>query len=490
MDTIYIRTIIHCFFSTLKKSSFFYSIVATYKRGIVFSVLMTPVIMVVSCGKDWLDVKADRTQAIPSSLVDLQALLDNYTNINRDYVSLGEVASDGHYVNEAAWISATDKAKNAYTWTHDKPYSYSLGMTDWVMTYQKVFQVNVVLDAIKKMESDNNSDIEIIGNIRGQALFHRAYSFYRTAETWAPPYIAERARNDLGIPLRLESDINLPSVRSTVEQAYSQIVNDLKEASKLLPVSPLYKTRPSKTAAFALLARVYLSMRNYSMAGSFADSSIRLNGNLLDYNSLSINATFIGDTRTNPEVIMHLEMSSTGINGFLSTNCLIDSGLLALYSNDDLRRSIFFRINANRTISYKGNYTNSATTPFCGPATDEMYLIRAECYARAGDVQRAMDDLNILLRKRWRKSVPYPLFKAVDAADALNKILVERKKELLLRGLRWSDLRRLNQEDVKEILNRTIGGNTFKLDPNSYRYTFPIPDDIIQVSGIQQNKGW
>ncbi len=60
-----------------------------------------------------------------------------------------------------------------------------------------------------------------------------------------------------------------------------------------------------------------------------------------------------------------------------------------------------------------------------------------------------------------------------------------------MRGLRWTDLRRLNREPRYAIsLERTVLGQPYNLPPNHQHYTFPIPDDIISLSGMPQNEGW
>jgi hypothetical protein len=68
-------------------------------------------------------------------------------------------------------------------------------------------------------------------------------------------------------------------------------------------------------------------------------------------------------------------------------------------------------------------------------------------------------------------------------------ILEERRRELIGRGLRWTDLRRINQEtDYAVTLEKSLNGESYILEPNSVRYTYPIPDDEIILSGIRQNE--
>jgi len=76
---------------------------------------------------------------------------------------------------------------------------------------------------------------------------------------------------------------------------------------------------------------------------------------------------------------------------------------------------------------------------------------------------------------------------SASTQGVLQLIIEERKKELVFRGLRFTDLRRLNKEDAGITLNRIVNGREYKLLPNSLRYTLPIPDDAIAGSQIVQN---
>ena len=67
--------------------------------------------------------------------------------------------------------------------------------------------------------------------------------------------------------------------------------------------------------------------------------------------------------------------------------------------------------------------------------------------------------------------------------------LIERRKELLYRGLRWTDLRRLNKETGRQtLLQRTIAGQSYSLPASDPRYTLLIPDNVISFNpGMHQN---
>ncbi|WP_186774472.1 RagB/SusD family nutrient uptake outer membrane protein [Chitinophaga pinensis] len=98
-----------------------------------------------------------------------------------------------------------------------------------------------------------------------------------------------------------------------------------------------------------------------------------------------------------------------------------------------------------------------------------------------------MKDLNTLLRSRWVTGT-YADMTATDGADALLKVLRERRKELIFRGRRWTDLRRLNKDPrfAKTIVRKINGAliNCYQVIPVMY-FLFRMMK--IELSGIEQN---
>jgi hypothetical protein len=428
-----------------------------------------------SC-KKYLEAKPDQSIATPSTLDDLEGILNNYSTINARYPSASEVSSDDFYLVSSDWNSLADAQRNYYV---RQKYADFVG--DYSSPYFAIGYSNVILDALPGINGDQTRRNIIEGNAR----FIRASYHYSIAQLFAKPYDKSTASTDLGIALRLTSDPAKKPVRSTVADTYGQLINDLKMSIPLLPPLPDTKYRASKTAAYGLLARVFLSMRDYNNAGLYADSALALYNKLIDYNTLSATAT-IPFKQFNDEVIYDERGSPPA--ALLQSKARIDTLLFASYATNDLRRTVLFKSNANGSKAFKGNYTGlSNATLFTGIATNELYLIRAETAARSGDLTKALVALNSLLKTRW-KTGTFVQVAATDPNQLMLLILQERRKDLLFRSLRWTDLRRLNFEsDYKKTLTRNLGGTIYTLDPNSPRYVFQIDQSAVNISGLQQN---
>jgi starch-binding outer membrane protein, SusD/RagB family len=443
--------------------------------------IATLLLLAFSGCKKFLDAKPDKQKIIPNRIEDLQSLLDFNFTMNLANSSLGEVSSDNYFISDTYFESIAPELRNAYLWDTS---IYRGFPNDWSNTYSPVYYSNIVLENIERIPRTDKNENDW-DNVKGSALLFRAKSFLTGVWTWAKAYDANTAPNDLGIPLRLTSDFNETSVRSNVKDCYSRIIEDLNTAVTLLPVTPLHVMRPSKPAAYALLARTYLSMREYDSCWKYADLCLQLKSSLQDFNSSSINASASYPiSKFGEEVIMYSRIKNSSLN-LSSASVLIDSNLYHSYNVNDLRKNIFFKNKGNGIYTFKGSYDGSATL-FNGIATDEVYLMRAETFARKGNTTAALNDLNTLMSNRWQSTSFIP-FSAGSPREALHIILEERRKELIFRDLRWMDVKRLNKEGANIVLRRIINSKTYELIPNDNRYALPLPQDVINISGMPQN---
>lgn len=441
---------------------------------------------------DYLDEKTDFTLIIPETLDDLQLIMNYWAVMNNSTPDMAVKAADNFTMTWASfntWTSSQGKYKAVYSWDPNAE-------TSWRWT--PILYANTVLEQIEGITPTNEVEQIKWNTVKGRALFFRAFHFFKFAEIFSLPYDEITASTDLGIPLRMTSDVNVITKRSTVQETYDNIINSLNEAILLLPEEIEHQSQPSKAAAYALLSNVYLSMRNYPLALENATNCLNIQNELLDYNALPPAIPYgdpVFEQYGNPEVLFHHRMDS-GI-GYLEARGMVDMDLYNSYEADDLRPDIFFAFYSDSKGSgyqmwenYGGNYYEF----FDGLAVDEVYLTRAECYARSGNIDMAFNDLNNLLEKRYATGT----FTLYDPADfttvtATQLVLQERRKELIFRGIRWSDIRRLNKENDPNYavgpLVRTFEGSTetFTLPVNDLRYAFLIPQESIDKSGLQQN---
>ncbi|CAM4208262.1 SusD family protein [Pedobacter westerhofensis] len=436
-----------------------------------------------SCQKSFLNEKPDQALLVPESLSDFQALLDNL-NIMNVTPSLQNVATDDYYTTDNGWSALSSPAeKNSYIWLSDI-YENQTNQ-DWNIPYKQVFYANVVLDGLNQIGPGNTSQ-NTYNQIKGSALFYRAFAEYNLIQMFAADYDPATASQLPGIPVRSSSDVNIKSTRGSIKETYEAIVADLNNAALLLSNTAAFKSRPCKTAVYALLSKIYLSMRNYSQAQAFATACLNLNSSLIDYNTILTSASRPFPpplTADNKEVIFYATLNSYSFNRAATT--YVNADLYNAYNSNDLRKTAYFNMRGTG-YNFKGTYTGNVSF-FAGLATDEIYFIRAECEARLNNLTEALTDLNTVMALRFVNGT-YTNYTTTDPNQALIKILLERRKELISRGVRWYDLKRLNREASTAVtLSRSLRGQNHTLLPNSNRYVFPIPDDEIAANGLPQN---
>lgn len=447
-------------------------------------IYFTVFVFLTSCQSGFLEINPDKSHVIPNSIEDFQALLDNSLIINQgSSTELSVIGSDEYHLKSDIWnLLAIPEQKNGYIWAKDIFEGNS--SRDWNNGYERIFYANICLEGIEKVSKDKNNE-EGWNNVKGSALFIRALNIYNLAQLFATPFDAKSAENDLGIPLRIESDINMPVTRSTLKQTYDQVLSDLNQSLPLLPVKPLVIERPSKAAAYALLARTYMQLQQFEEAKQNATLALDIQNQLIDYNEVDLKLTYpfplyaVG----NKEVIFN---SWLPVLASLSPGrMLVNNELYNLYEESDLRKRIFFKV-VNNEVNYNGSYVGYPLC-FTGITTSELLLIKAECEARVGHLNDARNTINRLLENRIENRHFDPI-KENDGRKLLVFILNERRKELAFRGLRWEDLRRLNKEEEHAVtLRRTVNDIDYELEPQSIRYTLPIPDEVVKISGLKQN---
>lgn len=430
---------------------------------------------------NYLSIKPDQSLTVPQKGEDLMALLNDVAVMNYDYAGgLAELGADNVFIPYTSWTSIFNEMdRMTYVW-HRTP----VNLTYWNPGYRRILACNTVLDLLDDIRFTTDQERD---EVQGVAKFFRGYTFFDLVQVFSVAYDEETAKDRLGIALRLSSDVSLRSTRASLQETYEQIISDLTHACALLPdKTPMYPTRPNRFAAYGALARVYLSMGRYDEAKTYADSCLVGQSYLLDYNDYAAESNY-PFARFNEEVIFYSQLRSNSTM-LSESRARVFPQFLESYEDSDLRKELFFKIMPDGLSAFTGDYgQNSNATKFNGLTKAEILLIRAECLAREGRLRDALVDLNELLAYRYDRDLFVPLMDISDQKAVLGKILDERRKELIYRGLRWTDLRRLEAEFVSPVARDWDEAEYKKSRKELLDFAFLIPTTIIEYSGMEQN---
>ncbi|WP_264554347.1 RagB/SusD family nutrient uptake outer membrane protein [Flavobacterium sp. N503310] len=363
-------------------------------------------------------------------------------------------------------------------------------LTYWTGFYKIIYQANSIIDNSTK---STGMTAEGKTNIIAEAKFTRAlYYFYLVNQFGAVP---------LAVSSSVSINKNLP--RAAVADVYLQIVSDLKDAETNLPSDySSYggkRDRPVKSAATALLAKVYLYTKDYANAENKASEVI---SNSALYELLpkgQIGSVFLKDSR---ESIFGLN-TETQTGHYLTFEDYYylygtqysDSGpvyvltfsLANSFEPGDARKAAWtasFNYDGTDYLfsaKYKGvNGNDSSPENAVLLRLSEIYLIRAEARAMQSNFAAAVNDVNKIRERAELTDIEFD-----SQSEALDAIMQERRVELFLEfGNRWFDLKRTGHADA------VLGA----LKPGSWQSTdelYPIPiEEIKKAPQLTQNDGY
>ena len=336
----------------------------------------------------------------------------------------------------------------------------------WRLYYRIIANANMIIHNIEGADGPAG-DREFI---LGQALAYRAFSYHNLVQFYGHRYEAGATNSQLGVPLVLEPTTEgLP--RSTVEEVYSQIVQDLDEALSLLEGKEVdWDTQAPKShithdVASGMRARVALTMGDWGNAASYANQARQGNvlmsqAQMLEGFSDHGNPEFMWASRQTEEhtTYFHSFFAFMSYN-FNSTNIrtspkAINSQLYHQIPDTDIRKEHWEETaeGARERYDMPGNAVDYHAFKFRAAGsgdsrgdipfmrTAEMYLIEAEALARDGQDGQAAQVLYDLISTRDDE---YEL-STNTGEDLIEEIMIHRRVELWGEGHRWFDLKRLD----------------------------------------------
>jgi hypothetical protein len=370
-------------------------------------------------------------------------------------------------------VGSTTLYKTSYQWSLHRNITSAMMNYCYLYHYRIIANVNLIIANIDNAEGEQiDRDY-----IKGQALALRAAHYFNLVRMWGYRYNyeSEQENTKLGVPLILDLETSQePQPRSTVEQVYEAIYQDLNEAIELLKVMPTRsnKIHPNQSVAHGLLSRVALTMGRWADAATHAKAARTSEYNLVStiytekpgrFYDQSNSEWMWGNKRIVSEndgfYTFHSFMGNTDAIVTRQSPKCIYNWLYHKISDTDVRKGCFA---ATRTIANNSDLFTRPTDGTAAPAyfnnkfmvvsrndpqvdcpymrIAEMYLNEAEALSRQGkdaEAQQVLFELTNFRDPGYTKST-------LTGTALLEEILLQRRIELWGEGHRWFDLKRMN----------------------------------------------
>lgn len=488
-----------------------------------------------SCVNDWLDVApsdgTDADAALTSSsdlaaartgmykaLKGNSSLVDYY---GQQFFVYGDVhAGDDYQYNN---LGGSNRASFYYDMNYQTASEFTSSTSSsnvaWKSPYIVIGRANRIIAAAEGGALSDAAEAKAtIDQYAAEAKVLRALAHFDLVRIYGKPYTEDQGAS-LGVPLVTEVlESNAKPARSTVAEVYTQVVKDLTEAISSNALAT--ETEPgyvSVWGAKAILSRVYLNMGDYANALSVAEDIIKNSGAALWTRDQYFKA-WDASTPNESEFLFRLNVAgstdSNDLNGIgnlqqrdgykemVATKKFVD---MLTSDPKDVRNDMFLPAKAEKEVAIYGtnkvflnklrgqggNLRNVTIVPII--RLSEVYLTAAECAFRNNDKTKAVEYLNDLVKNRTTTEASLA---TVDNIT-LERILIERRKELIGEGQRYFDALRNNEtitrytSEADKGWHKTLSKEAQSFNRDYFKAIAAIPQAEINANpNIKQNTGY
>lgn len=423
--------------------------------------------------QDFLDIQP-KGRVIASTIEDYDLLLNGgghtiHTTPNEEVLSL--TADDYTLSDSGGDINSPDNENfQLFSWGPYRFYNSKTPASAWNGAYENIYTFNKVINEVENAEMVSGYTEQDRLRVKAEAQYGRALEYLYLANIFGKGY-SSSASTDLAVPILTKDDLSATSPkRSSVQEVYDFILNDLTQAVAHLPKRSKGLTRPNTGAGYALLSRAYLYKGDFQKALENAEKALQEKGNLQDYTALS--------SREEKQNAYKLEQYAFHYFGAMTGYSAFSDDLLSvLDQTDDTRFSKFF-------LEYLGSYYPTVfieVNTSC--SVGEMVVTRAECLARLGRNTEAIDVLNSLRQNRLDNYTDLTPADFATDLDLLKFCLEERRRETFRTMTRLFDLKRTaNDPNLVKTITHHFDGVNYTTTSDSDKLVLPIPAQVLKFN--------
>ena len=415
--------------------------------------------------------QTDFEQAVNAAYVPLRTIINDRAWL------LSEMHSDNTYYARNVLFGATDNQEDLADFSVPESNGTTANthvLNQWRQDYLIISRANQILVLI----DDVDFDAAAKANVKGQALFLRAYAYFELARYFGsvPLHLTPvTVRGEAALPLATEVEV------------YNQIIADLQAAVPLLPnKSKQVPGRVTEGAARTLLANVYMNQKKWAEAEQILTPVLTQGYQLMGNYEMA----FPGNTanKNNVESVFEVQFleGAAGLNGnfiyqfmprpisaseltpIMGTsnpqnidgegNNIPTPDIIAAYEEGDLRKeasigNVFlagsFRADKNypyiKKHAKQHSQHNNTGTNWVVYRYAEVLLFMAEVLNEQGKTGEAIGYLNQIRQRAGLENTT-----AAGQVAVREAIFKERRVELAFENKRWFDITRTDR--IQEII--------------------------------------
>lgn len=456
-----------------------------YKISYIATISLLAAMLFSSCD-NYLDV-LPKGKKIPTSLADYEAFIRNEWGHVNDATQAINLLNDVYKSPSAlSYISLTSIN---YNWmgNEDRIIQNNADEQAYYYSYTAIMYWNLMINNVP--DATEASDVEKLELI-AQAKVLRAMNYFHLTNYYAEQYDEATAATKLSVPLITSAEMGAPSEQISIAKMYEFILTDLTDAIPNLPIESATVLHPNLGCGYAMLARVYLQMGDYTNALLYAQNALDQNNQLFNWkeyyekNKVQIekendwSTSYPSKTLTSPENYIFRYGSVTyKRNGQSGTNAALTLSRAAQFEEGDARFASKWKKKYQAPDSiYYGIRSDKFNAG--GITTPEMYYIKAECLARKGgqaNLDEAMLTLNTV-RKTRIFDADYTDLAATTTEEAIAYIRKEKANEYVQTAIPFWDAKRFNKDvNYAQTLTKIFNNQSLELAPDSHLWVMPFP---------------
>jgi len=413
----------------------------------------------------------------------------------------------------------------AFLWEDmlDDPNEPDTPILFWNETYSAIAHANEVLNVLSSIPAESEEEQNKKRAVESEALLTRAYGHFMLVNLFAKHYDPETADSDLGVPYveTTETVFIKQYKRNTVQEVYDKVERDMLKGIELLDDSFFAnsgKYHFNRNAALAFASRFYLFKGDYRECVDYSDLLLGDNPttfvrDLTSDEFLNASSSIEGYPQlySSPELpsnlllmrkisLFHLTSYGHGplrdfynelfsLNPFAGTATDYRENPAYVKGDNALFPARYQNLFERSSLNSNTGYPYNITLAFRG---EEVLLNRVEANIYRNRLSSALADLQVLTDKRYsggdvtlsigqlRNFIGGNLN---DQNVLLIYTLLERRKEFIMQGMRWFDIKRYGIS----VTHEPLSGDAVTLEQDDLRKVLQIPITAQEVGGLAPN---